>query len=172
MAPWTFIEGLYTDIAHYLGGGFNKKAVWSRFAQINRHAAAVKAIVDNGGGDPWGLEFSESQYGKVHNNAEIEGMPYGVFFILCALAVWVLISCLSQGSQRQWVVTAPHLPLRTDSARSKLRPSGLRMPLKKVSIHWSSILVLQSVRHFLTVFPVSYYELTKFQRLFVTTGKT
>jgi len=75
----------FTDIARYLGGGFNKKAVWSRFTQINRHAAAVKTIVDRGRGDPWNLEFDDAHYGKAHNDAEIEGMAHSVFFMLYPL---------------------------------------------------------------------------------------
>jgi len=79
--PCTVVERSFTDIALYLGGDFNKKGVWSRFTQINRHAAAVKAIVDSGRGDPWGLEFDEANYGKVHTAAEVKGMEYQVFFL-------------------------------------------------------------------------------------------
>ena len=125
---YTFVKGLFTDIARYLGGGFNKKAVWSRFTQINRHAAIVKIVVDNDRGDPWGLVFNDTNYGKVHSDAEIEGMKYRVFFPSFALLTWILISHFSQKSQRQWAVTAPHLPLKIDSARSRSRPSGSRIP--------------------------------------------
>ncbi|KAG9241581.1 hypothetical protein BJ878DRAFT_545099 [Calycina marina] len=62
----------YDEIARYLGGGFNKKSVWSRFTQLNRHAACVKEIVDNSRGDPFPLLFDDRNYAKVHTESEVE----------------------------------------------------------------------------------------------------